>query len=471
MAEPSYSSPPPLDDAARDSVFRRVARQAHRFPELDVRPFEPAGLPARDAAFAHAVHDAVIRRWLTLGHLIQANLRQPFEDLEPRLRAALLAGAAQLLFMDSVPAHAAINHAVEWAKQRIRPGAGAMVNAVLRKTEALIQRDSEGRPAMREVYTGGRDELPLAGGGALALSAPALPEDEVERLAAAASVPIVLLRRWLERLPLREVRALALHALAHPPIILNTAHAAADLAGNPLLVPHDAPGHHVFTGTREELVALLRGRADTWVQDPASSLAVSSVFDLRPSLVLDLCAGQGTKTRQLAAAFPEAEIVATDVSDARLATLRSVFASSERVRVVSPKQAREGNLARADLILLDVPCSNTGVLARRPEARYRFGPETLGSLIDTQRQIIADAIPLLAPGGAILYSTCSLEPEENQEQARWAAKWHSFAIRRENARPPHSAVAAMGGGGRGEEVDGAAGYSDGSYAVLLAADG
>lgn len=464
MAEPTFSSPPPLDDAARDSIFRRLARQAHRFPELDVRPFEPAGLPPRDAAFAHAVHDAVMRRWLTLSNLVQGNLRQPFDDLEPRLRAALLAGAAQLLFLDSVPPHAAINHAVEWAKQRIRPGAGAMVNAVLRKTDALLQRDGEGRLATRDVYTGRRDELPLAGGRALALAAPALPEDEVERLAAAASVPVILLRRWLERLPMREVRGLALHALAHPPIILNTAHAAADLRADPLLAPHDAPGHHVFTGTREQLIDLLQSRADTWVQDPASSLAVSSVFDLRPSLVLDLCAGQGTKTRQLAAAFPEATIVATDVSDARLATLRAVFAGSEQVRVVSPKQAREGNLARADLILLDVPCSNTGVLARRPEARYRFGPETLASLIDTQRQIIADAIPLLAPGGSILYSTCSLEPEENQEQARWAAKWHAFAIRRENARPPHT---VLSGGGEGA----AAAYSDGSYAVLLSRDG
>ncbi len=463
MADASTFSAPPLGDAARDAVFRRLARQAHRFPELDVRPFEPANLSTRDAAFAHAIEDVVVRRWLTLEHLLSTHLTQPFGELEPRVRAALLAGSAQLLFLDSVPVHAAINHAVEWAKQRIRPGAGKLVNAVLRKVSAAAARDGDGRIVASETYSGGRDELPLADGRALALAGPLLPEDEVERLGVAASVPPLLLRRWLERLPMREVRTLAMHALAHPPIILNTAHAGRDLLDSPLLVAHDAPGHHVFTGTREQLVDLLRSRDDTWVQDPASSLAVSSVFDLKPALVLDLCAGQGTKTRQLAAAFPEATIVATDVSEPRLATLRSVFAGSERVRTPLPKQVRAEYLEQADLILLDVPCSNTGVLARRPEARYRFNDATLESLIATQRQIIADAIPLLAPGGAILYSSCSLEPEENQEQARWAAKWHGFAIRRENARKPHPVSRAAAGGAAGPSVS----YSDGSYAALL----
>src|SRR5690606_20253861 len=126
MADASTFSAPPLGDAARDTVFRRLARQAHRFPELDVRPFEPANLSTRDAAFAHAIEDVVVRRWLTLEHLLSTHLTQPFGELEPRVRAALLAGSAQLLFLDSVPVHAAINHAVEWAKQRIRPGAGKL---------------------------------------------------------------------------------------------------------------------------------------------------------------------------------------------------------------------------------------------------------------------------------------------------------------------------------------------------------
>ncbi|MEC9373365.1 MAG: hypothetical protein VYC34_05945, partial [Planctomycetota bacterium] len=117
--------------------------------------------------------------------------------------------------------------------------------------------------------------------------------------------------------------------------------------------------------------------------------------------------------------------------------------------------------ARADLILLDVPCSNTGVLARRIHARYRVSPERTASLVQTQRQIIADALRLRSPSaearGGILYSTCSLDVEENEKQAEWAAHWHAFSKKREHRRAP--------AGGPGEPAHR---YSDGAYAVLLA---
>src|SRR5262249_2746188 len=139
------------------------------------------------------------------------------------------------------------------------------------------------------------------------------------------------------------------------------------------LAPHDQHGSHLFTGSRAELVALLDSRCDLWVQDPASSRAIASVAHLRPSLVIDFCAGQGTKTRQLAATFPEVQIIATDTDAARYETLRTTFRHAARVRVVRPETLLSEFAGRADLILLDVPCSNTGVLARRVEARYRCG--------------------------------------------------------------------------------------------------
>jgi 16S rRNA (cytosine967-C5)-methyltransferase len=114
----------------------------------------------------------------------------------------------------------------------------------------------------------------------------------------------------------------------------------------------------------------------------------------------------------------------------------------------------------ADLVLLDVPCSNTGVLPRRPEARYRFSADSLASVAGVQRQIIADSIPLLidTPGrrGAILYSTCSLEPEENAAQPVWARRWHRF----EAAKGSFTEPAGAPGGP-------ATGYRDGAYSVLM----
>ena len=244
------------------------------------------------------------------------------------------------------------------------------------------------------------------------------------------------------------------HGIAHPPIILNTAHAQSPLPET--AVPHTVPGHHVFTGAHEELLDTLSQRSDLWVQDPASSLAVGSVADLRPRVIIDPCAGLGTKTRQLQATFPNASIIASDVDRLRYATLSKVFSASDQVRVIPYERLRE-HAGTAELILLDVPCSNTGVLARRPEARHRFDRERLESLTGVQRQIIADSIPLLASAGRILYSTCSLDAAENEEQAKWAARWHSLSVSRESRRRPE------GGPGQPPER-----YTDGAYSVLIA---
>jgi len=437
--------------------MRRLASDARRFPDLDLSPLDASGLGERDAAFAIALRDAVIRRWLTLSFLIDRTLEQRRGELEPKMRAALLGGAAQIALLDRVPAHAAIDETVEWAKRSIRPKAAGMTNAILRRIADLVTDER------RERWTDQRDELPLETGEALVLSEPVLPTDGLERLSVATSHPIDLLRRWAKSMSLREVRGLALHGLARPPIILNTAHATAPLpegdAGcGPLLTPHNAPGHHVFHGEHAQLVDLLNRRVDVWAQDPASSLAVMSVSDLSAERVLDLCAGRGTKTRQLAATFPEAEIVATDIDAARFEALKQVFSGSERVEVVPFEQARSMT-ERFDLVLLDAPCSNTGVLARRVEARYRYNECRTEQLTGLQRQLIADTVPLLATrgrGGRIVYSTCSLDPEENEQIAQWADKWHSFDASRENRRPPS--------GGVGEPPES---YSDGSYAALL----
>lgn len=455
--------PAPLGDTARDAAVRTLARQARLFPDFDPHAMDHAearaDLSPIDLALAHAIHDAAVRRFLTIRFLLQACLTQPFDELEARVRGVLLAGAAQLVLLDRVPAHAAINHAVEWAKVVVRPGAGALVNAVLRKVAQLASEDApRAAEPPHEAVAGGRadlprDRLPLGDGAWRVLAAPILPEDASERLSISASLPRWLIDRWTARLGAPVARELALHALAEPPVVLNTAHAAAPVRGTG---PHEEPGRGVFEGSRHELVALLRSRADVWVQDAASAGAVESIADLRPGLIIDLCAGRGTKTRQLAAVFPSARICATDADERRLDALRSVFKGHERVSVAGVRSTLRANVGKADLVLLDVPCSNTGVLARRPEARYRADEAHLRSLVDVQRQIVADSIPLLTEGGRILYSTCSIEPEENHAMAEWAAKWHGFVPRRERIQLP-----------RGLPGGAASLYRDGGYSVLL----
>lgn len=448
-------------DPARDRVHGALVRQVQRFPDLAIDALDTGGLDPRDAAFAHAIYDQALRRWLLLRWLAEGSLTREWRLCPPPVRAALLAGIAQILFLDRVPLHAAVNESVRWAKAHAGQRASAAVNAVLRRVASLVEpggRADDAGPLIRDRWSDGRDEIPLADGRALSLNAPILPGDTLERLSVVTSHPMALLRSWAKTLSIADTRRIALHDLVSPPTILNTLHATAPLPET--TTPHILPGHHLFTGTHAQLSVLLRERHDIWAQDPASSLAVQSVGDLSPRLVVDACAGKGTKTRQLAATFPNAEIVATDVDLVRFRELERIFkghGQGGRVRTMEYERLIE--LANSvDLVLLDVPCSNTGVLARRVEARYRFDEGRMRTLTETQRQIIADSVRLLrrTDGAAILYTTCALDPEENQEQARWVVRWHDLDVVRERSHLPQ--------GGPGEPPER---YTDGSYHALV----
>jgi len=434
-------------DAARAAVLSRLVEQATAFPQLTIPPLDTATLSPRDAAFAHALYDAVLRRWLTLRFLLKRFVTQPFDMLEPAAKAALLCGSAQIILLDKVPIHAAIDETVEWAKRHIRPGAAGLVNAVLRKL-APAKENMDATP-----WTPRADELPLAW-GRLRLPPGWLPPDPSQSLSAATSHPVWLMQRWIKEFGVSEAARIAHHSLASPPITLCTLYAVPPLPDS--CVPHSRPGHHVFAGHRTELEALLESRRDLWVQDAASTEAIESVADLRPRIIVDACAGQGTKTRQLAARFPDATIIATDLDDTRLATLRRVFTSHPRVQVVTVADLYNTVAKRADLILLDVPCSNSGVLTRRVEARYRVDQPQLDRVRTAQEALLRQAASMLSPDGHILYSTCSLEREENDERAHWAAQTLSMSVSRTRRTLPT--------GGPGDDPTQ---YTDGSFSALL----
>lgn len=431
--------------SARSAVFTHLARQVEAFPRLRLEDPPLDGLDARDAALAVAISDTVVSRWLTLEYILARFVRGEFLGLEPRVRAGLLAGAAQILFMDRIPAHAAIHETVELAKRLIRPGAGALVNAVLRRVADLA-----GEGEFRESWTDACDELARPDGRARVLREAILPVDARVRLEVVTShAPGLLARLGLDE---PGVRGVALHSLVVSPTLLSVVHAqdARAIDADPRVSPHDEATHRVFEGDRASLAAWLGANPGTWVQDPGSSAAVAVLADLRPGRIMDLCAGQGTKTRQLARVFPEAVIIATDVDARRRRTLRASLSGEPRVRVVEPGEV-EGV---ADLILLDVPCSNTGVLARRREAKYRLAETP--SLVQTQREIVRRAVAFLARGGRIAYSTCSLLEEENAGNVRWAEASLGLRVIRTHARWP-----------RGVPGDPPSRYTDGSSKALL----
>lgn len=436
--------------SARDAAMNFLAQQVQRWPDLDLHQTGVAEAAERDAPLARAIVAETHRRWLTLEALLSARLSRPLPDLEPRLRAALLVGAAQVFFMPAQPDHAVVSGAVDWASRRIRRGAGGMVNAVLRQMISL-RGEMVDRP-----LPDGADALPLSDGRWLELTEAVLPRDAVERLAAQTSHPVELIRRWAGRCGLAGAERLALHSLVVAPTIVTGLPADAK-AGCEDLMPHDEPGFAVWRGAHGGLVDLLAAHPEARVQDPASHDIVRIIresADIR-GVIVDGCAGSGTKTAHLVEAFPEARIIAADVDARRFALLRERFASSPRVQVVAHDRLIDW-AGQAELLLLDVPCTNTGTLARRLEAKYRVDAAHFESLLALQRQVIADHLALRAPGGFVAYSTCSLEPEENEEQARWMCRWHSLRIVREHSRSPS-----------GLPGDAPSRYADGAYLALI----
>lgn len=480
--------PPPLmatevagtGDLARDAALLHLAKQAGRFPDLDLKPLKVTDRASpRDTALAHAIVDAAVARWLTLARCIGGYCSQPWEQIEPALQGALMGGAAQILMLDRVPAYAAIDHAVQWTKVNVRSGAAGLTNAVLRKVAALRLPPERQRPFA--AWNGQGDALPLSNGGVLRLAEEVFPIAMGPKLGMATSHPRAIIEAWAAQLGSEregELRDRCLHSLAQPPIIMNLTHARVVPDRPDLLRRHTSPGHSVFLGAIEQLNDMLAEHPDVWVQDPASSRAVAmaaarcEAMGLRPRVIVDLCAGQGTKTRQLASFFPEAEIVATDTDERR----REVLADSvEQISSVRPAGApavsmmEPGELlarcaGRADLVLLDVPCSNTGVIPRRPEARYRYSAATIAELVELQRGILTQGAGLLSRDGqaVLVYSTCSLERQENAEQVAWACAMPSPTGVGLRLVEEHQTLPAGLPGGDAAE------YHDGAYAAVIA---
>ena len=327
-----------------------------------------------ERAFVQDLVYAVIRRLrplrLVLGALLQ---RWPKGELE----ALLYVGAAQILYMPDVPDFAAVSETVEAAKSCPNRSVAKVVNGVLRN---LLRRRAELEAAIA--------------------SAP---------LAERESFPDALVERWTVRYG---------------------ADAAARLAAW-----HNQPAETYLSYRGGESVLLPRGRrvddapgfaeGDFIVQDP-STLGAVELLDVRPGLsVLDFCAAPGGKTAQIAWRMKgEGRLVAQEVNPRRLARLRENLARLKLDWVEATPSVNVGNLNLGpsmaegfDRVLVDAPCSNTGVLRRRPDARWRWSAARLAELVALQGEILVAAARLVAPGGVLVYSTCSNEPEENEERA------------------------------------------------------
>jgi 16S rRNA (cytosine967-C5)-methyltransferase len=325
-----------------------------------------------------------------------------------------------------VPPHAALNETVELAALFGAPRAKGFVNGVLRACATLVTDDRLPGPAA--------DALPLEGGAYRRLSRGVLPDpthQPVEYLASAFGLPGWLARRWCDRLGREEAQRLGFWFAGPAPLTLRN---------NPLRVSRDAllealagAGLHASPGEYPQAVRLaehaavreLPGYAEGWfsVQDESAMRAAAAVLAEPGQTVLDLCAAPGGKTTHLAERMhDQGRIIACDVDEGRLATVRELAGrlGLSCIETIKLDAARPQDVPTGpfDAALVDVPCSNTGVLGRRPEVRWRLAPGDLCHLVAVQQRLLRLAIDRVRMGGIVVYSTCSIEPEENGQLVR-----------------------------------------------------
>jgi 16S rRNA (cytosine967-C5)-methyltransferase len=382
-------------------VFEHGAWADRAFPAAAERH----GLDARERSQAQRLAYGSVQRRGTSDHLIAELARRPPSKLDPSVLAALRLGLFEIAFADATPDHAVVDQAVELAKgggeRRRRAGAG-LVNAVLRRAAAAGD---------------------LLGG---------LDDDTPEGASALHSFPVWLVRMWWDELGPASARSL-LAASNDPPetaLRVNGLKAgAADIRdqllrsgealNGPMAPGPLAPPEAVVVGSLTD--AVRRRVADGHlVPQSRASQAVGAVLDPQPGQrVLDLCAAPGIKTTAIAARMGNrGEIVAVERDPGRARELRDTCErlGATCVRVV------EGDAAKVDVgdgydrILVDPPCSDLGTLASRPDARWRKSPELIDRLAGVQEAILARAAIALAPGGALVYSTCTVSAREGEDR-------------------------------------------------------
>jgi 16S rRNA (cytosine967-C5)-methyltransferase len=398
-------------------ILREV--EAGGFSSILLAADEPK-LKSVDRALAHELVLGVLRWQLWLDKVIEHFAKRRIETLDVPVRLALRLGLYQVRFLTRVPAAAAVNESVNLVRSAKVSSAAAFVNAVLRR-------------AIRE---GGYDSA-------------AEVTDPIEKLAIETSHPDWLVQRWIESFGREEAEAFARANNVVPPtafrVVAGNFTEVLDRlrsAGGVVEISQVAEDSWRVTGA-SSLVRELAVEGKIYLQDEASQLVAQTV-DLKPNEhVLDLCAAPGGKTTLMAKrAEDRALIVAADISPKRLDTVINITASHNLTSITSvvldAAQPLPFEPSAFDRILVDAPCSGTGTLRRNPEIRWRISEADIGELAAQQKLFLQHAARVLKPGGQLVYSTCSVERDENEQVIdAFLASHTDFQLQKTSRTWPH----------------------------------
>jgi 16S rRNA (cytosine967-C5)-methyltransferase len=390
--------------AAAFDILLRVERESSYASDL-LHSAAYQSLSTPDHALATELVMGVLRWRSRLDDEIATASSQPLPKLDLEILLALRIGVYQFCWLDRVPPRAALNESVELVKRARKRSAAPFVNAVLRKLSVAAK-----QPTQVETHV------------------------SPESLARAYAHPQWLVERWAQAFGLPNAHKTCEHNQSIPAtaIRLRTPHAETQIIQEGIKL---SPGSLLKSARRVEAGDITKTHAfrtgQVVIQDEASQLVAALVG--AGSRILDCCAAPGGKTLAIADRNPESNITAVELHPHRARLLQKLLPSqatpAARIQVVTADAQHLPLTLPYDRVLADVPCSGTGTLARNPEIKWRLTPADLAELNQRQYAILRSALTQVAPGGRLIYSTCSLEKEENENVVEQAlAENNSFRV-------------------------------------------
>lgn len=372
--------------------------------------FRTRDLDDRDLRLVTEIVGGTTRWKRYLDHLILSlcHDENTFRSMEPLLLQILRIGFYEILKLE-MPPYAVVDENVKLAKAALRVGAGNMVNALLRKLALLKERN-----LLPEPKVDGDDR------------------QQARALATIHSHPVWMVRRWINHLGIDEAIKLMTWNNTDPSFSIraNTGKGftRADLVGEleKLKVPYELSQHlddfvRLRTGMQVVIQAGLLKNGFCSVQDESAGLVVKVVDPKPGESIIDCCAAPGGKTLFMASCLNgQGSICAVDVNKGRLRILKETAQLHELDQVITTihadLRALDSNNLLADKVLLDAPCSGLGVLSKRADLRWNRRLEDMEELTNLQDELLDSASNLVKPGGVLIYSTCSIDPAENEER-------------------------------------------------------
>ena len=387
--------PSPARTTAFDILLRVESESSYASELLHSNTY--ANLSTPDHALATELVMGVLRWRSLLDDKISSASSQPLKKVDPEVLIALRLALYQFVYLDRIPHRAALHESVELIKRARKTSAAPFVNAVLRKLSRVPLFSPV--PSVVSVFS-------------------------PQAVAAAHAHPTWLVERWSKEYGLEAAEQICRHNQAIPPTTLRVRapNAEEELVAEGISLE---PGKILSSAGRVNSGDVTKTHSfrsnHVVIQDEASQL-IAALVGPGHKRILDCCAAPGGKTLVIADHHPDAIITAVEIHPHRARQMQKRFPAGTKVQTVIA-DARTLPISQPfDFILADVPCSGTGTLSRNPEIKWRLKSEDLRALHDRQRAILRSAIAQLAPGGRVIYSTCSLEKEENEDVVEQAMK-------------------------------------------------